>query len=200
MLDLWLIRHGETTWNREGRIQGHTDANLSELGVLQAERLAVRLRGQRFDAVYASDLQRAYNTARIVFPRTEILTDKRLRERSSGLLEGKTRAEFTATERAAYLTYRRDPLNRSLPQGESWQELAGRVQGWLQELPKAGRIVAFSHGGAIRAALFSVMGVSRPRGWDFKLDNTGITRLHLGEGVLLETVNDTAHLEGALDD
>jgi broad specificity phosphatase PhoE len=187
-------------WNREKRIQGHSDAELSELGVLQAERLALRLRGQRFDSVHASDLQRALHTARIVFPEAEILTDTRLRERSSGLFEGKTRAEFSAAEHTAYLAYQRDPLNCSLPQGESWQELSVRVQGWLQELPETGRIAAFSHGGAIRAALFSVMGVSRPCGWDFKLDNTGVTRLHLGERVLLETVNDTAHLEGALDD
>jgi broad specificity phosphatase PhoE len=68
MLDLWLIRHGETTWNAEKRIQGHMDSPLSVLGIRQVNALAKRLSNKKFDAIYSSDSGRAIQTATIAFP------------------------------------------------------------------------------------------------------------------------------------
>ena len=195
MLDLWLVRHGETDWNRERRIQGQTDVPLNDLGIKQAKRLAERLRAQTFDAVYASDAERAHHTAKIVVGERDICLDERLREISFGALEGKTRAEFAEDERRAFEAHRADPYNVALPGGESWMDLQARVRAWLASLPLKGHIIAFSHGGTIRASVLSIMQPPYSSSWHFVFGNTSVTKLRLGERTLIETVGDTAHLE-----
>ncbi len=201
MLDLWLIRHGETDWNRERRIQGQTDVPLNALGVQQAKRLAERLTSQRFDRVYASDSKRAHHTAKIVVGKRDICLDKRLREISFGTLEGKTHAKFTEDERYAYEAHRADPYNVALPQGESWTDLQTRVRAWLGSLPPEGRIVAFSHGGTIRASILSIIKPPHSLDWHFLFGNTSVTKLRLEEELtLIETVGDVSHLEAELEE
>ena len=199
MLDLWLIRHGETDWNRERRIQGQTDVPLNNLGVEQAKRLAERLSSQRFDAVYASDSKRAHHTAKIALGERDICLDRRLREIHFGRLEGRTHVEFTEDERRAYKAHRADPYNVALPDGESWTDLQARVKAWLGSLPSEGRIVAFSHGGTIRASLLSIMKPVHSLSWHLLLGNTSVTKLRLGERTLIETVGDVSHLERPLE-
>ena len=88
---LFLFRHGQTDWNREGRLQGHTDTPLNAAGLAQAEALAKRLLAHRLDAVVSSDLTRALTSARIIaeVSGVPLLTDPGLREVSVGLAEGK---------------------------------------------------------------------------------------------------------------
>ena len=90
--ELILVRHGETEWNREHRMQGHRDSPLSETGWAQARRLGGRLKDETFGALYSSDLGRARNTAQSVADATghEIIVDARLRERHFGVFEGLT--------------------------------------------------------------------------------------------------------------
>jgi 2,3-bisphosphoglycerate-dependent phosphoglycerate mutase len=188
MLELWLIRHGETVWNREGRTQGHSHNPLSTLGVFQAKGLAERLKGVRFDRVYSSDLLRAAATARLAVPKAKTSLDARLREVSGGGLEGRLRTDFTAAEQNAYELAYRDLRAKRHPQGESFEELVARVLSWLEDLPQSGRVVAFCHGGTIRALLYG-LGVR-----DFAelmaqpIPNASITRLRLagGQAELLE--------------
>ena len=116
-LELWLIRHGETTHNFERRIQGQFDSELTELGVAQAEKLATRLKHQSFDAVYSSDLKRAHNTAKLALPGADIMLDKRLREISFGSLEDKTQAELTDEEKTIFDHVKADRFNRAAPEG-----------------------------------------------------------------------------------
>ena len=87
---LVLVRHGETAWNAEGRIQGHLDIPLNEIGLAQAAAVGTHLRAENFDAIYSSDLLRAYRTASPVVanPETDIVRDERLRERHLGVLHG----------------------------------------------------------------------------------------------------------------
>jgi 2,3-bisphosphoglycerate-dependent phosphoglycerate mutase len=87
---LFLFRHGETDWNREGRLQGHTDTPLNATGLAQAEALAETLRPHRLDAVVSSDLMRAWTTARIVAEALglPLLADPGLRETNVGAAEG----------------------------------------------------------------------------------------------------------------
>ncbi|HEX7954762.1 MAG TPA: histidine phosphatase family protein, partial [Burkholderiales bacterium] len=89
------VRHGETDWNVEGRIQGHQDIALNELGLAQADAVGRRLRDERFVVIYSSDLVRAYRTATPVVarPETDIVREPRLRERHLGVLQGLTGAE-----------------------------------------------------------------------------------------------------------
>lgn len=209
MLELWLIRHAQTVWNAERRIQGQSDTPLSPRGVAQAERLAARLAGVSFDRVYSSDSRRALHTAEVALPGRDAQPDARLREMSYGTLEGKTRAELTGAEREAFTAYWHDPYRVALPGGESWRELDARVFAWLGALPAAGRVAAFSHGGTLRSALFYLTGAPKKREWNVLFGNASVTRLRLGgvnTGINMEVntvvaVNDTAHLLGTgLDD
>lgn len=195
-LELWLIRHGETNWNAEGRIQGQMNSQLTPKGIWQAQALSRRLAHEAFDHVYSSDSDRAQHTARLALPGSELQLDKRLRELNYGVIEGKTEAEFSAEERTLRAAMYQDPFSRRMPGGETWSELIARIGGWISELPKSGRVIAFSHGGTIRAAVFSLIGHPKAYEWNLLMGNTGITRLRLSEvSKVVVTLNDTAHLE-----
>ena len=196
MLELWLIRHGETDWNAQGRIQGSADVHLNALGLRQAALLRDRLAGQRFDAVYASDLARARVTAETALPDADLRLDPRLRELAYGVLEGKAWSSMTEEEAAVAAHWHEDPYTRRVPGGESYGDLTARVEAFRTELPERGRVVAFSHGGTIRSALYAVVGRPNGAAWRVAIDNTSITRLRFDErGATIVGVNDGAHLE-----
>lgn len=195
MLELWLVRHGETPWNSEGRALGQSDPPLSELGVRQAELLARRLQRVAFDEVYASDLTRARYTARLALPASEIRLEPRLREISLGEWEGKRWETLAGRDKAALQAWRQDPYRERAPGGESYEDLLARVSAWLAELPASGRVAAFAHGGTIRCTLYRFTGLPSAATWRFRVDTGSITRVLLSEqGTIIEAVNDTAHL------
>lgn len=196
MLELWLIRHGETIWNKERRMQGQQDSALSELGLQQARLLSKRLASETFTQVHASDSLRAKRTAEIALPDATIMLDARLREMSYGILEGKTEAEFTAEEREHYAGYRTNPGGTRIPQGENWPDILTRVKAWMQDLPADGKIAAFCHGGTVRAALLAVVGAPDKREWDVRIENTSISRFLLSpQKTMILSINDTYHLQ-----
>lgn len=90
---IYIVRHGQTDWNIEGRNQGHTDIPLNEKGIKQAEETAKKLKGKNFDLAFSSPLTRAYQTAQIIC-KNNIIVDERLIERSNGDLEGKLKEEY----------------------------------------------------------------------------------------------------------
>src|SRR5262245_31004846 len=96
MTEILLIRHGETLWNREARMQGQNDSPLTETGLEQARKLARRLKTVAFTTLYSSDLGRAHQTARCIAEETghEIVANEGLRERCFGIFEGLTNAEI----------------------------------------------------------------------------------------------------------
>jgi 2,3-bisphosphoglycerate-dependent phosphoglycerate mutase len=195
VLELWLIRHGETDWNIEGRIQGFSDRPLNAKGRRQAELLAARLAPTPFDAVYASDLDRAHATARTALPCAEVRLDPRLRELSYGIFEGKTWTGLDADEAAAARHWSEDRFGRRIPGGESYGDLMDRIAAFRDDLPERGRVAAFSHGGTIRSALYGVLGRPTPGAWRVDIDNTSITRLRFdARGVTVVTINDHAHI------
>ncbi|HSE02462.1 MAG TPA: histidine phosphatase family protein [Burkholderiales bacterium] len=148
---LMVIRHGETAWNREKRMQGTTDTPLSEVGREQARSLGRRLAGHAFAALYTSDLARARDTARAIAELTgrEAVADPRLQERRFGIFEGLTAEEIVARypeEHARFAS--RDP-DYAVPGGESARSFTERCIGCLAEI--AGRhpgseIVVVTHG------------------------------------------------------
>lgn len=141
---LWLVRHGETDWNADGRFQGWTDVPLNETGRAQAERLGRSLAGQEFDGVWSSDLVRAIETARIAIGEPSI--DRRLRELDFGDLEGAVWDELDSEIRAGLKEF--DSFR--FPGGESAEAFVARVFDFLDDLD-IGRHVVFAHGGVIRA-------------------------------------------------
>ena len=114
-----LIRHGETAWNAERRLQGHIDIALNAQGVRQAEALADALAGERFDAIIASDLQRAHQTAQAVARRhgMQVSTDPFLRERCFGGFEGLLYAEIEARFPHQFKAWQARDIDARFPEG-----------------------------------------------------------------------------------
>ena len=205
---LVLVRHGETAWNVEGRIQGHMDIALNELGEAQAQAVGKRLAGEKFVSVYASDLLRAYCTARpaLTDPGSTIIKDARLRERHLGVLQGLTGDEARAGQPAAWHAFKsRDP-DLPLAGGESLGEFSRRVTGFLDEIARnhAGeRILAVTHGGVLDAAYRHARGMPLSAARDFPIYNASVNVLcHDHRGWRIESWGDVSHLprEFALDD
>ena len=201
------IRHGETAWNREGRLQGHLDLLLNAMGMRQAERLGAALAEHAIDAVYASDLARAAVTARhVAAPHgLEVRHDTRLRERAFGVHEGKLWAEVEAAFPEDALRWRRRDPDFEPSGGESLTALYARCIAVVSELATAhaGQTIAIvAHGGVLdclyRAA--TRIDLQAPRSW--VLGNASINRLlHSPQGFSLVGWNDDHHLHGlALDD
>lgn len=211
-LVLILVRHGETTFNADGRIQGHLDVPLSEVGRLQAARLGHRLAASWRErpplipspavAAYSSDLVRAFTTAEVALSfvepshRPPLVRTPLLRERSFGAWQGLT-AEEIRVRRAAGET---EP-----PGGESerdvWERM-GAALGLIAEEQAAMTsddpvvVLVFGHGGSLRALVAQAVGAGIDSVRAFRLDNVGLSVVRftpVGRGSV-ERVNDTAHL------
>jgi broad specificity phosphatase PhoE len=148
---LLLVRHGETDWNADGRLQGQTDRALSEYGRRQARQLAAELAGEELEAIYASDLSRARETAEIVGERLRlsVVLNADLREKNWGTWEGLTAVERDRVEFA----------------GESTEEHRKRVLGALRRIAErhsGGRVLVVTHGGSIRRVQTAALGMALP--------------------------------------
>jgi len=164
MTTLYLVRHGETTWNRERRIQGHRDPPLNETGRWQAQALAEHLAGVCFDAAYASDLCRARHTAEIILLRHNLPIETRteLRERFLGRWEGLLIDDLPVVDSEAWQVWLTRPRNYAPHGGETEVDLERRAVGAISSIANAhpfGTVLVVSHGGTIRATLNGWLGV-----------------------------------------
>lgn len=165
MTQLILIRHGETLWNTERRMQGQLDSPLTERGVWQACRLGERLQATPFTTLYSSDLPRARLTAQRIADATghSIIDDIRLRERHFGVFEGLTRAEMEKQNAEIYTRFMsRDP-HYAVPGGESPAGFFERCRVALEELAlrHAGQTIAVvTHGLVLDAAYRAASGLA----------------------------------------
>ena len=199
MLHLILIRHGETEWNAQRRYQGQSDVPLSPFGRRQAELVAERLAGQKIDAVYASDLSRAWETARaIVGDRgLEIFQEPRLRELKFGILEGLTFNEAQEKHPQMIAAWLED--FRNTPQGgESIEEFHARVVSLLDDLKETHDdqvVLLVAHGGPLSELLRIVLELSPKKRWYLELENASLSEVLISnEFVSLKRLNDTCHL------
>jgi 2,3-bisphosphoglycerate-dependent phosphoglycerate mutase len=152
---LWLVRHGESTWNARGLAQGHDDqARLTSRGVHQARAIAVQLRDRPIRALYASDLRRALQTAAPLAGALglTVVRDARLRERCLGVLEGTAAASISPA--ASGISDGRVVNPDACPDGgESLRDFYRRVAGFTDDLADAGRageVAIVAHGGTLR--------------------------------------------------
>lgn len=204
---LVLVRHGETAWNAERRMQGQIDIGLNARGRAQAAALADALGGEGLAAVVASDLQRAWYTAQPLATALglPLHAEPGLRERHFGLLQGLTHDEIEARHpEMARLWRTRDP-QFTPPGGESLLQFDARCRATVRRLAArhAGQAIALvTHGGVLdllyRAATH--LALDAPRSWP--LGNAAVHRLlATAEGLSLVGWNDTAHLDAlVLDD
>lgn len=189
----YLVRHGETVWTRNGRIQGHTDVELNDHGRRQMRVLAERLAGCRFAAVYASDLSRAVESTDLIVEGSgvPVETDLDLREFSYGEWEGLTTEEAEARDPEDYA--RRMALDAdafAAPGGEDTRQLLGRVRRFYEHAQARHRssenVLVVAHAGSIRALLVCLLGLPDDRFWQFTVDcgSFSIVSNHPGGRVL----------------
>jgi probable phosphoglycerate mutase len=203
MTDILLVRHGETLWNQQGRMQGQQDSPLTELGVRQARLLARRLKDVPFVALYSSDLGRAHRTAVSIADETghEIVSDVRLRERNFGIFEGLTNAEIKQRYPDHHAIFsRRDP-HFVMPGGESAVAFRDRCLACLAEIAArhAGEAaVVVAHGLVLDAVYRAAHGmqIEQPRG--FPLLNCSINTFRYADGTWSAlAMCDVTHLEAS---
>lgn len=179
-MELLLVRHGESVANREGRIQGQRDYPLSEEGVRQAERLAKWLAGKRIDALYSSDLSRAYQTAAVIarYHPLKVITRTDVREVKLGRFETLTVDQL----RQKYPAYAgADFLSTGLKDVEQADQVYGRALAVVEDLFNRHRnehVVLVSHGLFISCLLQALLKVKWCGQRLFKVANTGLTTLH----------------------
>jgi probable phosphoglycerate mutase len=200
------VRHGETAWNVDTRIQGHLDIPLNETGQWQAQQLAQALASEPIDAIYASDLQRAYATAQAVADATgaPITPETGLRERSFGHFQGRTFAEIEAEMPEDARRWRkRDP--EYVPEGgESLVMLRERIERTvfaLAEKHPGEQVLMVAHGGVLDVLyrMATRQEIQAPRTW--QLSNAAINRLlWTPDGLTLVGWADTRHLDNAARD
>jgi probable phosphoglycerate mutase len=203
---LCIVRHGETSWNAEHRIQGQLDALLSETGHAQAQALARALANEDFAAVYSSDLSRARATVApyALLKKIEVIPDETLRERHYGIFQTHTYAEVQVKYPEDYARFdRRDPAY-DFRTGESLSSFSIRSIKAVQDIATrhAGQsLLIVTHGGVLDHLYRHINGLDLSSPRDFRIPNCGINRVELdGTRWRIHTWADTAHLKNALDD
>lgn len=197
------IRHGETAWNKDTRLQGHLDIALNETGRWQAQRVAHALRDEPVAAIYSSDLQRAHHTAQAIGQAVQrpVRTHRQLRERSFGHFEGKTWAELKTGWPAEAQAWRQRVPDFAPTGGENLLQLRARIAQVLDELAArhiGEQIVLVAHGGVLDVLyrIATQLDLQAPRTW--QLGNAAINRLlWTPQGTSLVGWGDVAHLSDA---
>ncbi len=201
------VRHGETAWNKDTRVQGHTDIPLNEVGRGQARKLALALKSEAIDAFYASDLSRALETAELSARAQgrRVRQHKGLRERAFGSFEGLTWAEIESQHPQEAQAWRKRLPDFAPPGGESLVQLQARVVATVNEIAAqhpGEHLMLVAHGGVLDILYRTAtrLDLQVPRTWE--LANTAVNRLlWTPEGLGLVGWADTSHLQGgALDE
>lgn len=163
-MKLYIIRHGTTKWNVEGKLQGRKDSELTEEGVNRAIMLRYRLEDVDFDMIYSSPQNRALETAKIFkgHRNTEIITHESLCELGFGTWEGMEISEIERKFPKEYHSYTKEPESYTPLDGESFDELFIRVQNFLDDIARldAKNILVVTHGVTIKAILAIIKGLS----------------------------------------
>jgi broad specificity phosphatase PhoE len=198
---LYLIRHAETAFNREGRVQGHVESSLSRLGTSQAKRIAERLGYIDFVAVYASPSRRTVQTSRIAFGRdVEIETREGLREISLGKWEGQKASVLRRRYPREVHLWFHQPSAVRIPGAETIGMFRRRVVREVNRIRRehpAGEVAIVTHGGVICAYLTAVLGMGLDDLWRFKIRNASVTRVLFPQGrARVDLLGDIHHLNG----
>ena len=204
MLKIIFIRHGKTLWNSSGRFQGQSNTQLSEEGIIQAQKLAENFPVEHIDAVYSSPLDRAFITGKIIADKfhVPITADKRLCEISFGAWEGLTYNEIHAKWPVEIEMLFSRPDETAIPQGEKFTDVQKRAVEALNDIiaqntvsDENKTVVITAHGGILRALLSHILHMPLRYIWSLRQDNTAISIItYYGEKCNIELINSTAHL------
>lgn len=199
---LYIIRHGETDWNRENRTQGcGNDMPLNDRGVIQAVKLGNRFRNLPVDAIYSSDLKRAVKTAEEISKTTsaDIITTEKLREMSFGCWEGLTSGEIRSKYGSIYEVWRDKPSDALIPGAERLMDIQKRAMSAVHEILSGyhgKNIVVVTHGVTAKVLIVSMLGIDISMYNRIILNNTSVSIVDVNDNnSVLTLLNDTCHLD-----
>lgn len=198
---LILARHGQTLWNQERRAQGLSDVELSPEGQRQAQRLAQALKEEPIEAVYASPLRRALDTAQAIATQhdLEVHLDPRFQEMHLGDMEGLTGEQMRARHPELLHQWGLAPAEVRMPGGETLAELQERMWAAIQDVLSRhqGQVVAVSHNFAILTVLCRAIGLDLDQFRRLRMETAATATLDFGPlGPVLLSLNETCHLKG----
>ena len=202
MVEIILIRHGLTLWNRDARIQGISDVELAPEGLRQAELLAKNFPFDKLDAIYSSDLSRAKNTAQFVADKFNLTvqTTAALREVDFGIWEGKYFSELERDDAERLKIFHTKPDELKLEGAESFQQAQSRAMDGVKKIIDrheggTSRVVIVAHGSINRLILATILEIPRNNIWRFSQFNTAINIFRVDDGnFMIQLINSTAHL------
>ena len=198
--EIILIRHGETEWNSQKRMQGHSNSDLSEVGREQIQALGELMKNVSFDHIYSSDSLRARQTAEAItqYSGHTLQFDQRIREKNLGVFEGLTSTEAKERHPEVYRLFKTAGANYVIDEGESTQQLLERALEFIEEIrlrhPQE-RVVMVTHGGVVRVLMKHALGLSIDAPTRFIIKNTGIFGLIWNENWLVTQMGGVSHLE-----
>jgi len=201
---LFLVRHAESTWNHQKKMQGQKDPPLSPFGRQEAKRLARRFKGLKFAAAYASPLKRAYETAEIITgKKRKLVCDNGLMEIGLGEWEGKTVSQIKKAYGDDFARWAQMPSRVAIPGGEVFRDFIARVKTTMRAIERKhreGNVLLVCHGGVISTYATQIFSVPPDDIWLFTVRNASLTIVEVKPTAhRIVTFNDTGHLASLTD-
>jgi broad specificity phosphatase PhoE len=200
-MNIYLIRHGESMWNKEQRVQGREDPGLSAAGKRQAKAAAKRLKKEGIKVVYSSDLRRAAQTAKTIADtaRAKVVLMPELEEMILGAWQGKTIEEVKKYFPKSYAAWKRSPSKARIPGWEGVPKFTARVRRAFRSIignGGDGNVCIVAHWGVIAAYFSIVMKTDFDRFFkSVRIDNCSINKISYKNGkAIIQCINDTKHL------
>jgi broad specificity phosphatase PhoE len=200
VIRLVMVRHGETDWNAQHRYQGHADIALSARGRKQVEAAARKLASESFDAIWSSDLARAWETAQAIASAGshEVQPEPRLREMAFGVFDGLTHEQVMARHADVFDAWFADG-EKPPPGGEKASAFEARIGAFFGEIRSSDTLSAVlivAHSGTLRELIRMALDLPPGAQWRFRMDNASISEIHVyEEGCVLHRLNAVDHLE-----
>jgi broad specificity phosphatase PhoE len=201
-MKVYLVRHGETDWNKDGRIQGRKEVDLNLFGLKQAHLCGKRLKNIPFDCAYSSPQSRAYQTAELIVNHHDIglRGHKSLEEIDLGSWEGLTWSQVKRQHKGIVDDFSKDRQTAKLHGGESYEAVTRRAMDFLNGLERLHyqHVLVVSHAGVLKMMLSDILGLPHHKRSNFHISNTGISIIEKESTTSrwrVLTLNDTAHLE-----
>ncbi len=201
MTSIYLIRHGQTAWNKEEIFRGRTDIPLDETGLKQAELAGEYFKGMAIQGIYSSPLSRAWQTAEQIarFHHLRVQPLEELIDMSFGNWEGHAHLEIQRVDPETYRQWRDEPHLARLPGGESLEDVKKRAMGALEEvirLHPEKTLVLVSHRVVNKVLICGILGIDNSHFWQITQDTTAINLIQYKRGrYVLSFMNETCHLK-----